>query len=540
MKRPGARTLWLSGLPGSGKTTLARELVRRLEGSGRRARLLDGDELRKTLSSDLGFSREDREEHLLRVARLCRSLNEEGAIAVAALISPYRMARDKARALVGNFHEVFVSCPVDVCIARDPKGLYRKALAGEIRNFTGISDPYEEPLAPELVLHTDRKTIEECVRSLLEYLRTPILALTSRQAADLRMILSGAYAPLDGFCRSRDYRPILERMRLADRRLWPVPITLDVSRAGAQELPLGGAVHLSDEAGSLLAALRLEDVYEYSREEEALAVFKTADPRHPGVRELLAQEDLLLGGALTPRGRSLLPGAEPSPGRLREEFSRRGWRRVVAFQTRNPVHRAHEELIRRALEEADGVLLHPLIGPAKDDDVPAEVRLRCYEALFPKYLPQERVLLAPYPAPMRYAGPREALLHALARANCGCAGFIVGRDAAGFGGFYGPYEAQALLRSLEAELPIRPLFFKDFSWCRGCGSMAEEGACGHSSSQRLALSGSKLRELLSSGERPPEELVRPEVAEILESYYHAGSGSARNDFSFGPTEKPSR
>jgi sulfate adenylyltransferase len=343
------------------------------------------------------------------------------------------------------------------------------------------------------------------------------VTLTEREASDLDMLACGALSPLDGFIDRDDYESVLERMRLADGLPWSLPVTLAVARA-----PRGDRVALCDSAGELLAELQVSDVFPYSAEREAACCYGTRDPSHPGVRRLFLQPALYLAGRVTVfrRRASAFPELALDPRDTRERFEARGWRRVVGFQTRNPLHRAHEYVTKGALETADGLLLHPLVGETKADDVPAETRVACYRLLIERYYPPGRVLLAAFPAAMRYAGPREAIWHALCRKNYGCSHFIVGRDHAGVGGFYGTYDSQRAFRHFApGELAIEPLFFERSFFCRACGQMATAKTCPHPDDHHVALSGTKVRQLLSRGERPPTELSRPEIADLLIGAY---------------------
>ncbi len=347
--------------------------------------------------------------------------------------------------------------------------------------------------------------------------RLEALALTSREMSDLDMLASGALSPLEGFMGPADYERVLEEMRLHSGLPWALPVCLAVERA-----PGGDRVALTDESGRPLAVLEVEDVYSYDREREAERCYRTTDDAHPGVARLYAQHPLYLSGRVTVFER--VPPAYPElaldPDEARRTFGERGWKRVVGFQTRNPIHRAHEYLTKGALETVDGLLIHPLVGETKSDDVPVEVRIACYRVLLDNYYPAGRVVLSAFPAAMRYAGPREAIWHAICRKNYGCSHFIVGRDHAGVGSYYGTYDAQLIFDEFEPhELDIEPMFFEHAFWCRVCAQMATPKTCPHSDDDHVALSGTKVRELLSSGELPPAEFSRPEVAEVLISAY---------------------
>jgi sulfate adenylyltransferase len=346
----------------------------------------------------------------------------------------------------------------------------------------------------------------------------PKLPVGAREAADLEMLAVGAMSPLNGFMLEKDYRSVLEEMRLASGLVWSMPITLsltddDVKRIGGADVV---TLTIGDEP---VALLEMEQVYRRDRNEEAASVFQTTDSTHPGVRALEEAGDYLAGGALRvlrlPR-HGTFPEHRMTPRETRKVFTERGWRRVVGFQTRNPVHRAHEYLQKCALEVVDGLLLHPLVGETKEDDVPADVRMRCYQVLLDEYYPRDRVLLSVFPAAMRYAGPKEAIFHAIVRKNYGCTHFIVGRDHAGVGDYYGSFDAHRIFERFDPdELGIIPLFFDHAFWCYRCEGMATVKICPHGDEDRLTLSGTRVREMLRAGERPPIEFTRPEVADIL-------------------------
>jgi sulfate adenylyltransferase len=345
------------------------------------------------------------------------------------------------------------------------------------------------------------------------------IVLTSREVSDLDMLASGALSPLEGFMGRDDYERVVEEMRLASGLLWALPVCLAVPAA-----PSGDRVALADESGALLAVLDVEEVYEYDRAREAERCFRTTDEAHPGVARLYAQHPLYLAGRVTvfERPRPQFDELARDPAETRAIFAERGWKRVVGFQTRNPIHRAHEYLTKVALETVDGLLVHPLVGDTKSDDVPAATRVECYRVLLDSYYPPDRVLLSAFPAAMRYAGPREAVWHAICRKNYGCSHFIVGRDHAGVGDYYGTYDAQLIFDDFEPhELDVEPLFFEHSFYCRACGSMASAKTCPHAAEQHVFLSGTKVRELLAAGEVPPEEFTRHEVAEVLIEAYRS-------------------
>jgi sulfate adenylyltransferase len=343
------------------------------------------------------------------------------------------------------------------------------------------------------------------------------IELTSRELSDLELLACGALSPLEGFMGPEDYESVLTSMRLSGGLPWALPVCLSVDEA-----PVGDRVALVDPSGAPVAVLDVEEVYEYDKEREAEQAFRTTDPAHPGVARLYEQKPLYVSGRVTvfELPEPAFPELAKTPAETRAEFAERGWKRVVGFQTRNPIHRAHEYLTKVALETVDGLLIHPLVGETKSDDVPAVTRVECYRVLLDGYYPADRVVLSAFPAAMRYAGPREAIWHAICRKNYGCSHLIVGRDHAGVGDYYGTYDAQLVFDEFEPhELDIELMFFEHSFWCRTCGSMASAKTCPHGSDEHVFLSGTKVRELLGNGELPPVEFSRPEVAEVLIDAY---------------------
>jgi sulfate adenylyltransferase len=346
------------------------------------------------------------------------------------------------------------------------------------------------------------------------------LRMTRREASDLNLILSGALSPLKGFMCRKDYQKTLESMQLDCGLPWTIPITFATTREDSAGLKEGEEVVLEDGGGDPRAVLTVEEGFEWDKQVEAMQVYGTDDPKHPGVVYMLRHRgEVLLGGSLR-RLKSLelneFGEFGRSPAEVREAFARLGWQRVVGFQTRNPVHRAHEYIIKCALESNDGVLLHPLVGETTSEDLPAQVRMESYKVLINHYFPRGRILLSVLPAAMRYAGPREAVHHAIMRRNYGCSHFIVGRDHAGVGSYYGTYDAQKIFDAIDREaLGVTILNFENAFYCKRCHGMATTKTCSHAPAHHVTLSGTEVRRLVRSGQTPPPEISRPEVAEVL-------------------------
>jgi sulfate adenylyltransferase len=366
---------------------------------------------------------------------------------------------------------------------------------------------------------------KELKKEIDEAKKLPQITITSREASDLIMLGMGAFSPLTGFMNRENYEGVIREMHLKDGTFWPVPITLAVSKERAETLREDQEVALVDGGTSeIMGILSVEEKFGYNKEFEAQKVFQTESTEHPGVNKLFGQGEVLLGGPV----KVLSEGEYPTrfnqyyarPAEVRQIFEERGWSQVAAFQVRNPIHRSHEYCTKIALEISEGLFIHPLVGALKSDDIPAEVRIRCYEVLLDNYYPKDRVLMRVYPMEMRYAGPREALLHAIIRQNFGCSHLIVGRDHAGVGNYYGPFDAQKIFETLKPDdLQIKPLNIDWTFYCYKCEGMASMKTCPHSADDRCLISGTELRRMLSEGEMPPPEFSRPEVLEILLDYY---------------------
>jgi sulfate adenylyltransferase len=347
----------------------------------------------------------------------------------------------------------------------------------------------------------------------------PRVTLDERAFSDLVMIAIGAFSPLTGFMNQADYQPVVDTMRLANGLPWSIPITLSVTAAVADPLTVGGLIRLDDATGRFVGVLQLTEKYTYDKKHEAQKVYLTQEEKHPGVKVVYDQGEVNLAGPIWLLERDahpLFPTYQLDPAVSRQMFQDKGWKTIVGFQTRNPIHRAHEYIQKCAMETVDGLFLHPLVGATKEDDIPADVRMRCYEIILEHYYPLDRVILGINPAAMRYAGPREAIFHALIRKNYGCTHFIVGRDHAGVGDYYGTYDAQYIFAEFApGELGIVPMMFEHAFYCTVTKSMATTKTSPSKPEQRVHLSGTKVRDLLRQGELPPPEFSRPEVAAEL-------------------------
>lgn len=374
-------------------------------------------------------------------------------------------------------------------------------------------DPHGGVLVNRVLSDEEANGLRDRARQL------PSLTLDDRQASDMHMISIGAFSPLEGFMIRHDYEETVANAHLANSLPWTLPITLSVSSSQADVLKESDEIALLNRGGELIGSLVLEERFEYDKSVEAHEVYRTGDDAHPGVANLYAQGEVLLGGkirAMLAKPRGVYALTDRPPAETRRLFQEAGWKTIVGFQTRNPIHRAHEYIMKCALELVDGLLVHPLVGETKAGDIDGAVRMRCYETLLRDYYPLDRTLLSVLPAFMRYAGPREAVFHALVRKNYGCTHFIVGRDHAGVGDYYGTYDAQHIFHEFDTdEITITPLFFEHSFYCNKCKAMATAKTCPHPNEEHVFLSGTKVRDMIVRGERPPPEFTRSVIADIL-------------------------
>ncbi len=361
----------------------------------------------------------------------------------------------------------------------------------------------------------------------------PKVKITSRETGDVIMMGIGGFTPLDGFMTKADWQGVCDGMKMANGLFWPIPITLSTDKATADGIKTGADVALVDSAsGEIMATMKVTEKYTIDKAHECMQVYKTTDLAHPGVKMVMEQGDVNLAGPIkvlsTGTFKQEYGDQFLTPAETRAKFEKLGWSKIAAFQTRNPMHRSHEYLAKIAIETMDGVLIHSLLGALKPGDIPAEVRSEAISVLVENYFAPNTVIQAGYPLDMRYAGPREALLHALFRQNYGCSHLIVGRDHAGVGDYYGPFDAQKIFD----EIPKDALETKNMNidwtfWCKKCGGMASQRTCPHTKEDRILLSGTKVRAMLSEGQDLPVEFSRPEVAKVLQKYY-AGLSAEQN------------
>jgi len=377
-----------------------------------------------------------------------------------------------------------------------------------------VSPPHGGQLVNRMMRGQMRNAVQERAGELYKVNLKPF------NLSDLELLANGAMSPLTGFMGQSDYERVVSEMRLANNLLWSLPITLAVDRDTAAELQIGQEIALCED-GRVLAVMEVSDLFEYDKVREAESVYGTSDKAHPGVAQLFNQGDILIGGEiwvvdLPAAATEEFPELRHTPAQTRRMFARRGWRRIVGFQTRNPIHRAHEYIQKAALEIVDGLFIHPLVGETKPGDIPADVRIASYQAILRDYYPAESVLLGVFPAAMRYAGPREAIFHALIRKNYGCTHFIVGRDHAGVGDYYGTYDAQLIFDTFKRdEVGIEILPFDYTFYCQKCGMVVSSKTCPHDRENWIYLSGTQVREMLERGEMLPPEFTRPEVSKVL-------------------------
>lgn len=380
--------------------------------------------------------------------------------------------------------------------------------------------PHGSPVLTPLLLDGDALTAErERARTL------PQVPITSREAGDLVMLGIGGFTPLEGFMGYADWKGVCDDYRLENGIFWPIPITLSAEKSLADSIRIGSDVALVGPDGDIMATMTVREKYQIDKGHECRSVFRTDDPAHPGVKMVMEQGEVNLAGPVRVLSEGdfaeRFPGIYMTPAQTRALFEEKGWSTIAAFQTRNPMHRSHEYLVKIAIEICDGVLIHSLLGKLKPGDIPAEVRAEAIDVLVKNYFVDNTVVQAGYPLDMRYAGPREALLHALFRQNYGCSHLIVGRDHAGVGDYYGPFDAQHIFDEIpEGALETRPLKIDWTFWCYRCNGMASMRTCPHDGgNDRLLLSGTKLRKALSENGDVPPEFSRPEVLDVLRRYY---------------------
>jgi 3'-phosphoadenosine 5'-phosphosulfate synthase len=544
--------IWLTGLPSAGKTTIAYALAPKLERCGLAVRVLDGDEMRLRLCKGLGFSREDRDENIRRIAYVANAIVNAGGVAIVCAISPYRSTRDEARAEIGRFVECHVSTPVEECIRRDVKGLYKKALAGEIRSFTGVSDPYEPPLKPEVVVPTQTQTVEASVDLVMARLRElghvsggrvrphggvlvdrvaggarraallvearglPTLEVDADTASDVENLATGLFSPLTGFLGAADFESVVANKSLESGVRWTIPIVLDVTAEQSSRL---GSRFLLTHGERPLAVMSVDSAYHADKRAFCQGVFGTTDAAHPGVARVMRMGPTFLGGPIDLVGDvdGPLRQRRLTPALSRVLFDQRGFRSVAAFQTRNVPHRGHEHLQRIALNVCDGLLVNPVIGGKKAGDFRDEVILATYETLVDRFYPRDRVVLATLHTWMRYAGPMEAIHHAILRQNLGCSHIVIGRDHAGVGTYYDPFAAHRAFDELPG-LEIQPIRIAEAFHCVECETMATSRDCPHGEESRVNVSASQVRAALADAGAKLPNRMRDEILEVIRRF----------------------
>ena len=386
--------------------------------------------------------------------------------------------------------------------------------------------PHGGELLPLLVIDKQRE------RGIEEAKTIQGVRLNTKEESDLIMLGMGAFSPLKGFMMKDDYEKVVREMRLKNGLLWPMPITLSATPEEAKKIKEGHRIALlSANENEIIGSMVVLEKYVYEKKSEAMQVFGTDDQMHPGVDKLFKQGEVYLGGPVQVFHEGHYAREFPEfarPSETRSIFAEKGWKTIAAFQTRNPIHRSHEHLTKIALEVCDGLFIHPVVGKLKGDDIPADVRMECYRILLDNYYPKNKVVFKVYPMEMRYAGPREAILHAIVRQNFGCSHIIIGRDHAGVGHYYGAFDAQKIFDKLSpCDLQIQPLKVDTAFWCYKCDSMASPKTCPHPDKDHLLISGTALREMLKNGDMPPEQFSRKEVLNILVKYYQTQGGNSR-------------
>jgi len=389
----------------------------------------------------------------------------------------------------------------------------------QTQDYVGSIAPHGGSLVSRVLRGDMARSTQEMAKSL------KVVVLSPMNVSDVELISTGVVSPLTGFMGEADYNSVVTNMRLRSGLPWTIPVTLSVSTEEAKEIAIGQSVALAERLGDgslhLMGVLEVSEKYAYDKKVEAENVYRTTEDKHPGVARLYTQGDVLLAGDIwvfdqPEAAQTEFPELRHTPAQTRRMFAQNGWRKIVAFQTRNPIHRAHEYIQKTALEIVDGLFLHPLVGETKADDIPADVRVESYQTILRDYYPADRVMLGVFPAAMRYAGPREAIWHAIARKNYGCTHFIVGRDHAGVGGYYGTYDAHLIFDEFDpAEIGIIPLTFDHTFYCKKCQAIVSSKTCPHDSSNHIVLSGTQVRQMLENGEMLPEEFTRPEVSKVL-------------------------